>query len=362
MTIVLSLSIILIAIYVLAIVTDSFFIESLQQISNRWKLPHDVAGASLMAIGSSAPELCIALMAVFREGGKNSDMGMGTIVGSAVFNILVITGASAMVRPIVINWKSNIRDALVYIGSIVLLLVVFFDGKITLWESGALLGLYGVYLIILIIWSRRFPHTPEPEIHVGDELIKIEQSSRSIFLHINRWIERFLHLFMGNPTHSYMRAFLVSIALITGLSWVLVDYAVVFANAVGIPPVIVGLTILAAGTSAPDLIASVVVAKKGHGNMAIANAVGSNIFDILVGLGLPWLLIMSFKYFGLIAGSPIVLVGTKDLWASTLVLLGSVVVLLGFMWTGNRLTRKEGFALIVLYGAYVVWTYLSQVA
>lgn len=358
MTIAISLGIILVSIYILAIITDAFFIESLQQIAERWNLPHDVAGASLMAMGSSAPELGIALLAVFRHGGAHSDVGMGTIVGSAVFNILVITGVSAMARPIIINWKSSIRDSLVYVSSILTLLVVFADGKITMLEVSVFLGLYATYLIVLVIWSRMFPQKRE-EIHIADEIIKEEEEETSLFYKFNGMIERFIRLFAGDPSRSYIRAFFVSILFIAGLSWLLVDYAVIFSNAVGLPPVIVALTILAAGTSAPDLIASVIVAKQGRGDMAISNAIGSNIFDILVGLGLPWMLLIVARQMGWMTGSPVMVVGTQDLWMSTLVLLGSVVVLLGFMLSGKRLSRKEGFFLILCYVGFVVWTYLN---
>ncbi|MCI5158494.1 MAG: sodium:calcium antiporter, partial [Candidatus Electrothrix sp. AUS1_2] len=120
-----SLLIMLFAIYILAIMTDEYFISSLDHISHLLNLPHNVAGASLMAMGSSAPELAIALTALFEGSGEHSDVGIGTIVGSAVFNILVITGASALARPAKITLSVVIRDCLVYVTSIVLLLVTF---------------------------------------------------------------------------------------------------------------------------------------------------------------------------------------------------------------------------------------------
>ena len=115
---ILSLVIIAVSIYLLAIITDEFFITSLDQISNKLKLPHNVAGASLMAMGSSAPELAIALLALFNKGGEHSDVGIGTIVGSAVFNILVITGVSAIARPARVTWRVVVRDVVVYSVSI----------------------------------------------------------------------------------------------------------------------------------------------------------------------------------------------------------------------------------------------------
>ena len=110
MTTLLSLLVIAICIFLLAVVTDEFFITSLDQISKRLNLSHDVAGASLMAMGSSAPELAIALLALFNDGGEHSDLGVGTIVGSAVFNILVITGVSAIARPAAVTWRVIVRD------------------------------------------------------------------------------------------------------------------------------------------------------------------------------------------------------------------------------------------------------------
>ncbi len=128
--IIVSLTAIGIAVYLLAFVTDGYFLESLDEIAQRLALPSDVAGATLMAVGSSAPELAIALIALIRPGG-HGDMGIGTIVGSALFNMLVITGASAMVRPIHAQWPPITRDSIFYTLSLGLLLWTFWDGTIT---------------------------------------------------------------------------------------------------------------------------------------------------------------------------------------------------------------------------------------
>jgi Ca2+/Na+ antiporter len=145
----------------------------------------------------------------------------------------------------------------------------------------------------------------------------------------------------------------VSILSIVILSWILVDTAVIFAGAIGLPPVVIALTVLAAGTSAPDLIASVVVAKQGRGGMAVANAIGSNIFDVLVGLGLPWLLALT------LLGRPFVAVGTHDLFLSVLILMGTVALLFVFLYTDRLLSRREGVALLGCYGLYAGWTLIG---
>ncbi|MCI5128397.1 MAG: hypothetical protein D3907_07830 [Candidatus Electrothrix sp. AUS3] len=365
----LSLLIMLIAIYILAIMTDEYFVPSLDHISHLLNLPHNVAGASLMAVGSSAPELAIALTALFQGNGEHSDVGIGTIVGSAVFNILVITGASALARPAKITLSVVIRDCLVYVLSIGLLLITFFDGKIYPLEAFSFLLVYVAYLIILYKWNAWFPEETEEAGETGEAGTE-EQSSpppplnantedkqRSVLATLNHWTAQILGFFTGKVEQSYLRVFLVSIAIIVGLSWILVKSVIVFGDATNIPPVIVALTLLAAGTSAPDMISSVVVARQGRGDMAVANAVGSNIFDILIGLGLPWLLAMGIGMMN--GGSVFVEVGTADLLNSTLVLLGTVFILFIFLYTERTLSRIEGGILIAIYIIYVLWIALG---
>lgn len=356
-----SLLIMLFAIYILAIMTDEYFIPSLDRISHLLNLPHNVAGASLMAMGSSAPELAIALTALFQGSGEHSDVGIGTIVGSAVFNILVITGASALARPAKITLSVVIRDCLVYVTSIVLLLVTFSDGIIHPFEAFTFLLLYTFYLVILYKWNSWFP---EDALVEADEETdqqprnEDDQEQGGIMGLMKHWIIKFLGFFAGTVEASYLRVFFVSIAVIIGISWILVKSVIIFGDATAIPPVIVALTLLAAGTSAPDMISSVVVARQGRGDMAVANAVGSNIFDILIGLGLPWLLAMGM---GMMTGGAVfVEVGTADLLSSTLVLLGTVFVLFFFLYTKRTLSRLEGGILLFLYCIYVLWIWLGR--
>lgn len=349
---ILSLTIIIVSIYLLSLITDEYFIESLDEIAKRLKLPSNVAGASLMAMGSSMPELSIALLSLIQKGGAHSDVGVGNIVGSAVFNILIITGASAVARPAKVTWQVIGRDCLIYATSIGLLLGSFMDGRITLLEALAFLGLYTLYIFILYRWNNLFPDGELHLIEIVEEELHREAEKTGPYYRFTNGVVRSIGLFTGNPHHSYIRTFLVSIAFIAGISWLLVENAIIFAEAIGVPPLIVALTILAGGSSVPDLIASVLVAREGRGEMAVANAVGSNIFDITVGLGLPWLLVLLFS------GSSIT-VGNAGLWSSTLLLLGTVVILFIFLSTEQTLSRREGIILVLLYVAYVLWVWLG---
>ncbi len=350
MDILTSVLVIAAAVYLLAIITDEYFIVSLDQISRRFKIPSDVAGASLMAVGSSAPELFIALLALVIADGTHGDVGIGTIVGSAIFNVLVITGVSAVARPVAVTWRVIVRDLVMYALSLALLIFAVFDGQITIWETAFFLGLYGVYIFVLFNWQSDAGEDP---VGIVSEEIDLERERSGIYFRVTALVSRIMGLFTGDPEKSYWRAFVVSIGFIALLSYFLVEYAVVFADALNVPPIIVALTVLAAGTSVPDLFASVVVARQGRGDMAVANAVGSNVFDILIGLGLPWILVLIFQ-----GGT--ISVGTADLFTSTLILLGTVVLLFVFLTTGHRLSRAEGGILILAYIIYVIWVWFGN--
>ena len=351
----LSLAAILASVFVLAVVTDKFFIPSLDEISRRMKLSDEVAGASLMAIGSSAPELAIALMALFTAGGAHSDVGIGTIVGSAVFNILVITGVSAVVAGgLHIHIFAVGRDIVYYLISILYLGLVFFDGHVSLIE--AILGLVGyiVYMGVLIVW--KYLSTDEDEADDAVQLGEPEKGQVAGWHHLEALVETVLRRITGAPERNFVWAFVVSIALIVALSYVLVESTIAFSAGIGIPPVIVALTLLAAGTSAPDLMASVDVAREGRGGMAVANAVGSNTFDLLVGLALPWTIALS------LLGLSGIDVGTGDLWTSIGILVATTLILAVFLTSKRELSRREGWVLLLLYAVFVVYTLISGTA
>lgn len=358
-----SLALILASVLILAVITERFFIPSLDALSTRLKLPDEVAGASLMAMGSSAPELAIALMALLSGGGEHSDVGIGAIVGSAVFNILVITGVSAVVAGgLQIHVYSVRRDIFYYLVSIGYLALVFFDGQVSLIE--AILGLVGYcfYLVFLALFRLAMTRFEKIEVEEAADVAGASEAADQKSPAIAAWhrfetvVEAVLQRLMGAPGQNILWAFLASIALIIVLSYLLVEATIVFSAGIGIPPVIVALTLLAAGTSAPDLIASVDVARAGRGGMAVANAVGSNTFDLLIGLALPWTVALAFQGLGSIH------VGTEGLWISIGILVATTLILFVFLETKRVLSRREGWILLLLYAVFVLYTFISGTA
>lgn len=338
----------LISFYLLAVVCDRYFVDSLDKIAQKLRMNSDMAGATFMAVGSSAPELFIAFIALFKPG--NESIGAGTIVGSALFNILVIIGASALVRKALIAWQPVIRDLLFYSASIIWLLISFRDGQVTLNEAFIFVAIYLVYVLAVLMWRKILPYKDDVKDEV--ELVKKEKvSSKNIGTIMKGYIDNTLD-YIFPKAEKYWQVFFVSIIMIAALAFVLVESAVIMAEILNIPAVIIGLTVLAAGTSMPDLISSVIVAKQGRGGMAISNAVGSNIFDILIGLGLPWLVMIA------LFGNDIP-VATENLNSSIILLFATVVAILFLLIMRKwRISRYLGLFLIALYIAYVVWAVL----
>lgn len=347
------LLVLVLSFYLLAVICDRYFISSLDKIAERLKMNSDMAGATLMAAGSSAPELFVALIALFKPG--NEAMGAGTIVGSAVFNILVIIGASAMVKRALISWQPVVRDLAFYSISIILLLVFFHDGNIGIGEALIFVGVYVVYVLAVLNWQKILPYKDNEKI---EDLEEEEERSlpeksgpiSSLKLGVYKVMD-----FIFPKKENYWTVFILSVTMIAGLAYILVESAVIIAGILNIPSVIIGLTVLAIGTSIPDLVSSLIVAKQGRGGMAISNAIGSNIFDILIGLGLPWLLVI------VVYGHNITVV-TENLVSSVILLLATVVAILFLLIMRHwRLGKYSGLLLIGLYVAYLSWAVLQAI-
>lgn len=361
--------VLLLTFFILAVICDEFFVPALDVIAEKWKLPSDVAGATLMAMGSSAPELAIAFIAVFRGVG-HTDIGAGTIVGSAIFNILVITGAAAIFKTAKLRWQPVARDLFFYSLSIITLLFVFWDGRVTITESLLFVVLYVAYLGVLSQWSRLVPaqievnsidgkvvHNTKPDENPIDILEQFgEKMTKGVaLLSTARYILSFVipDVTKASKKVEYrtaVLAFTAAILWIGLLSFVLVEAAVHIADILHIPAAIIALTVIAAGTSIPDLLASIAVAKQGRGDMAVSNGIGSNIFDILIGLGLPWAVILTLN-------GGVVEVSTDNLLASIFLLFATVIAIFTLLilrkWV---LGSKAGWLLILLYVAYIAYS------
>ncbi|XP_024139690.1 sodium/potassium/calcium exchanger 3 isoform X2 [Oryzias melastigma] len=473
--------------YALAIVCDVYFVPSLEKVSENLQLSQDVAGATFMAAGSSAPELFTSLIGVFITKG---DVGVGTIVGSAVFNILVIIGLCGIFsgQPIVLSWWPLFRDAVFYILSIVVLILVIYDERVLWWETIILISMYGIYIIIMKFnrslcclverhcsvdgqpcmsslrratavghtgdadndmvplkpdscvvagqdsvagmadeGSNMKPHKltlserqrliraqagPEEGAASGEEGTswgrengtgaegdgqhpteergketeggkagpqKEEEDDEGVvheeeeeddpfkpFVVPDGWCSRLkwllswplsflLHCTVPNCSQPpwerwYLLTFLSSTLWIALFSYLMVWMVTIISYTLGIPEVIMGITFLAAGTSVPDCMASLIVARQGLGDMAVSNSIGSNIFDVLLGLGFPWALRTLIVSYG-----SVVTINSRGLVYSVILLLASVALTVLCVHLNRwRLDRRLGLCLLLLYTIFLL--------
>lgn len=335
------LIIILISFGFLHFISEYYFIGSLDLIAKRFKIPSDIAGSTLMAAGSSAPEFAIVVIALLRTG-QHAEIGVGTIVGSALFNIFIIVGGVMLISRSKLTWQPILRDLIFYAISIGVLFLSFRDGRIDLYEALAFCVIYVAYIFVMFYWKRYFPYKDIEKPPLQYNVTDPEKGKLNGLL--NRFSPRINNCFI---------AFLFSIVLIALLSWALVESAIQISFILGIPELIIGLTIIAIGTSIPDFIASIIVAKKGRPGMAINNAIGSNIFDILIGFGLPWFVVLLFT-------TKTINVDNSNLTTSLGLLAGSLILLVStFIITKWRTKKLIGGLLIFLYLSYLLYEIIN---
>lgn len=346
--------VLLFAFYFLAKIVDEIFIKSLDNISDYLKLPPSVSGATFMAAGTSAPELSTTLFALFLVG-ANPATGLGTVVGSAIFQILVVIGFAATIRTSYLNWKPVIRDGVLYCISILLLIWVIFDGTITFFESSVLVATYFLYLIVLAFWARLVDESTEPSaIKMVEEVVEEERTKRKTVLQkIMYVIDTPFRLIPDceKDKRWTIPVFILSLAGIAFASFFLVRGGEAFAVGIGVPASIIALTILAGGSSVPEMIGSAIVSRQGRGDMAISNAIGSNVFDILISLGLP--LMIYTGMFGALNASD-----SANIRSSVFLLFVTMVMVLLLLASQRfKASRPFGIFLITVYVVYVIAAY-----
>lgn len=355
---------------------DHFLIPAIYIVKERTRMSDDQAG-TLISFVSSAPELSVAIISLYIAVQTNNmdivSLAAGTVIGSALFSILFIVGASAWYSKKVLSWHSVLRDMLYYVGAVAAVFVYLMDGYISFWEAISMLILYGIYILIVSQWQKigswlekkASTNILEKELleeHKIMQQLEIESLEEQKAIDIAPWtiqnaiakIIAYL-FFMPHANLAWWKIIFNIILSIGGVilfSTLMVEYAVQLAHALAIPEAVIGLTILAAGTSIPDLLASVKTAKEGYGDTAIANAVGSNIFDILGNLGITYTI-------GTVLTGAALYVKNPNVEASTILLFASSLALIILLFAQRfKLTKVASILLMFAYFVYVgyeVW-------
>lgn len=285
-----------------------------------------VIGLTIVAYGTSSPELAVNIQASLAG---QSDIAIGNVVGSNIFNVLFILGVSALVSPLLVAQQLIRLDVPIMIGVSCLMLLFSLDGNIGT-SDGVILFLGAVsYTAFLIYQSRQ-----EKDAAVQDEYAKE---------------------YGAQPTRS-LSTWLVNLALVVGGlglllagSRLLVDSAIVIAQAIGVSELVIGLTIVAAGTSLPELATSVIASMRGERDIAVGNVVGSNIFNILAIIGLSGIISPN--------GIPVLPAAIRF---DIPIMIAVAIACLPIFFTGNLISRREGILFLAYYGVYTLYLILRS--
>lgn len=282
-------------------------------VAEKMKMPQIVIGLTIVAMGTSMPEFCVSLVSALKG---TTDLAVGNIVGSNIFNTLLIVGVSAWVAPMTIL-KSTVRKDIPFaLFASVILLVMCLDGNISRLDAGILFVLFLVFMYV----TSKGAKTKDDDTTAKTDSIEDNKKPMATWLSIV-WI-------------------IVGLACLIGGSNLFVEGATKVAEHIGVSEAVIGLTIVAGGTSLPELATSVVSARKGNSGIAIGNVLGSNVFNILAILGVAGVI------------TPMHLQGITMLDLSMMVVSTLLVWL--FSFTKYKIARWEGIVLTIVFIGYMV--------
>ena len=294
--------------FIMLVKGADWFVDGSAGIADRFGVPQLVVGLTIVAMGTSAPEAAVSITAALKG---SADITIGNVVGSNILNILIILGISSVIVPIAVA-KSTIRYEIPYMLVITaLLLVLGWTGNVIGFGEGVVLWIaFILYLGYLFMMAKKNKE------EVSEEAVQL-------------------------PLWKLIVAAVLGLILIVWGSDVTVDAATALAKYMGLSERFIGLTIVALGTSLPELFTSVSAAMKGKADIAIGNIVGSNIFNILFVVGTTALI------------TPVVLVSGFAIY--TIVAIAAGVLLLVCVVRGQKLTRTGGILMLLGYAAYFIY-------
>jgi cation:H+ antiporter len=284
-----------------------------------------VVGLTVVAFGTSSPEFAVSIQSAWAG---QVDIALGNVVGSNIFNVLFILGLSALITPLLVARQLIRQEVPIMIGVSLLLFALAYDGGISRVDGAVMFGLLLAYTVFLVRQSRR-------EGKAADAQYEAEFGAATKGGWDSHWGAQVLLLGVGLAL------------LVTGANW-LVDAAVQFAKQLGVSELVIGLTIVAAGTSMPEVATSIIAAVRGERDIAVGNVVGSNTFNILGVLGLS----------GLVAPASLT-VAPAMLSFDLPVMIAVALACLPIFFTGNLIARWEGALFFALYVAYTTYLILA---
>ncbi|MBR5830598.1 MAG: calcium/sodium antiporter [Tidjanibacter sp.] len=311
---------------VLLSVGANFLTDGASAIAKRLHVSEFLIGVTIVAVGTSMPEFVVSVMSAI---GGQSDVSIGNVVGSNIFNIYAILGITTIIAPLALTRENIRRDIPICLGVSVLLCLLALDGSLWGGESNILSRVDGIVLLLLyglFLWFMIRSGKNQPNIQPTSESAQEPQST--------------------TKEHPMWLAIVMVIGGLGGLVWgsdLFLDGAITLARKVGLSEAVIGIVLVAAGTSLPEFFASFISALKGKTDIAIGNILGSNIANILLILGTSATI------------TPLQLGGITS--TDLLVMLSAVVAILISMLTfgRKRIDRIEGVSFFVIYVLYTLW-------
>ena len=298
--------ILLIVGFVLLIKGADFFVDGASSIAAKLKVPSLIIGLTVVSMGTSLPEAAVSISASLS--GSNA-ISLGNVIGSNIFNLLVVVGVSSIILPIVTDSDILKRDMPINIALTAALCLMLIDGKLHRIDAIILLLLLVSYIFLLIRSALKN---------------RTEEDEQKIL----SWTKSIVFVIVG------------AAAIILGGEFV-VDSATKIAITLGMGETLVGLTVVAFGTSLPELVTSIIAAKKGDSGIAMGNVVGSCIFNILFILGM--------------AGTIMPMSASPEFFIDTAILIGVSLMMLLFAFTKRRTSRIEGLISVIAYVTYTAY-------
>lgn len=327
--------------FVLLYFGAEWLVKGASEIALRLGISPLVVGLTVVAFGTSMPELLVCLKANSPEviaapagwfgfsmerSDASPDMALGNVVGSNIFNLALVLGVAALIRPVVIHSQLIRRELpILLIGSLVFVWMMR-DMSLSRWEGGVLATGIVVYIIASVRLSKRARYIREFEEFSEEEIAQSKKGGGRVLVDVGL-------ILIGMA------------ALVAGADW-LVNHGEKVAQWFGVPDVIISLTLFALGTSLPELATSIVASLKRQGDIITGNAIGSCIFNLLAVMG--------------VTAGVKPLVASKISWLDLGVMLGLTILIIPLMWSRMRLCRKEGAVLVLVAFAYAILVVVVQ--
>lgn len=328
-------------------------------IATRFGVSQMVIGLTIVAMGTSMPEFCVSMVSALKG---TPDLAVGNVVGSNTLNTLLIVGCSALVAPIMVKRSSVKRDIPFAVVASLLMLLFCLDGAIGRVDAAVLFAGFCLFMFVTLKYAKT---TEEPAAAVAtsgaatttgiseastSQASSSEASSSETSAQEASSSETSASEASQASGTSMLKAIVMLVVgllcLIAG-SNMFVDNASFVASSLGVSDAVIGLTIVAGGTSMPELATSMVSAKKGNSDIAIGNVIGSNVFNILMIIGIT----------GLVKPMHIAGITTLDL----IMMLASMLLMWFFCRTTYKVKRWEGAVLTIIYLAYLTWLIMNAV-